>query len=71
MLMSTVLVVFTCVGGKGRKRGQWGLSNGTKNGSVDSERGASKCRGSQPRTRATIQVRGLFLILNIHKHPTR
>jgi hypothetical protein len=41
VLMFSVFVVFTCVGGKG-KRGQWGLGKGTKNGSVDSEQGAAR-----------------------------
>jgi hypothetical protein len=57
--------------GKGRKRGQWGLGQVTKKGAVDSEHGASKGR----RFAATykeppFQVRGLFLIFNIHKHHT-
>ncbi len=33
-------------GQEGKKRGQWGLGKGTKNGAVDSELGASKSRGS-------------------------
>jgi hypothetical protein len=41
MLMLSVFVVFTYVGGKGRKREQWGLGKGTKNGAVDFGHGAS------------------------------
>ncbi len=52
MLMSSGFVVFTCLGGKGRKRGQLGLGKGAKNGAVDSEHGASKGRGSQLRTKS-------------------
>jgi hypothetical protein len=48
VLISSVFVVFTGVGGKGRKRGQWGLGKGTKNGTVDSERGV---RSLQPSTK--------------------
>ncbi len=50
--MLSMVIVCTCVGGKGGKRGQWGLSRGTKNGAVDSEHLASNGRGSQ--LRATI-----------------
>jgi hypothetical protein len=32
---------------EGEKKGQWALSKGTKIGTVDSEHGASKGRGSQ------------------------
>jgi hypothetical protein len=47
MLMSSVYIVITCVGRNKGKSGQWGLGNGTRNGAVDSEHGASKGRGSQ------------------------
>ncbi len=47
MLMSSVVVGFACVGGKGRKRGK-----GAKNGAVDCEHKASKGRGSQLRPKS-------------------
>jgi hypothetical protein len=52
MLMSSVFIVFTCLGGKGRKKGQGGLCKGTKNGAVDSEHGASKGSGMQLHTKS-------------------
>jgi hypothetical protein len=45
MLMSSVFIIITSVGGKEGKRRQWGLSKWIKNGAVDSEHGASKGRG--------------------------
>ncbi len=61
-----MFVVSTGVGGKGRKGGQWGWGTGTKNGTVDSEHGVRKGRGSQHPTRNhhSKYVGGLFLILN-------
>ncbi len=42
--MSSMTEVFANVGGKGEKRGQWGLGKGTENKAVDSEHGPSKDR---------------------------
>jgi hypothetical protein len=47
-------IVLACVGGKRRKRGQWGLGKEPRSGAVDSEYGASVGRNSQLE-RATIQ----------------
>ncbi len=52
ILMSFVIVVITCVGGKEEKRGQWGLGKGTKNGAIDTEQGASKGTGLQLHTKS-------------------
>ncbi len=54
MLMLSIIVVFTCMYGKGRKWGQWGSGQGTKKGAVDSEHGASKGGGLQLHTKTTI-----------------
>jgi hypothetical protein len=64
MLMSSVFIVITYVGGKEGRREQWRFGKGTKNGAVDSEHGASGHQGQ--RIAATykeppFQVRGLFI----------
>jgi hypothetical protein len=63
-------VEFACVGGK-KRRGQWRLCKGPKNGAVDSVNGASKGRWLQlSKKEPPFQVRWLFLIINIHKYHT-
>ncbi len=52
MLGSSVFIVITCVGGKEGKTEQLGLGKGTKNGTVDSEHGTSKGKGSQLHTKS-------------------
>ncbi len=58
MLMLSVFLVLTCVGGKGRKREQWGLGKWTKNWAVDFGHGAStRTEVSSYVQRATIPIK--------------
>jgi hypothetical protein len=56
------------VGGKGRKRGQWGLGKGTKNEAVTLSMGPARAEVRNYLQRDTIPSKGLFVNVNIHKH---
>jgi hypothetical protein len=70
MSISSVVEVFTCVGGKGRNRGQLGLSKGLKMEQCTLSMGLARTEVYSNKQIATILSKGLFLTLNIQKHHT-
>jgi hypothetical protein len=70
VLMSSVFVVFKCVGGRGEKEGTGDWARGLKMGSWLWAWGQQGQRCAATYREPPFQVRGLFLILNIHKYYT-
>jgi hypothetical protein len=68
MLMSSVVVNVHKCGWEGGKKGAVRLGKGTKNGAVDSKRGACKCGSSLLRRKPSFQLRGY--LFSIDKHNT-
>jgi hypothetical protein len=70
MLMSSLVIVFTCVGGKGRKRGQWGQSKGLKMGQWTLSMGQVRAEVCSYIQRATIPRKRVISLYEIFINTT-
>jgi hypothetical protein len=68
VLLSSMFIVITCMGGKEGKRGQWGLGKGTKKvGHLSLSMGPARAEVRNYVQRATIPTMMVIHTLNIQK----